>query len=82
MQFLMRAQGEALRARENYDAQGAREKALFFLKFAPTQAKKAHFYVKLGVGGTKVCLQILVGTPSNENVMYTNVENDKSMHFS
>ena len=29
MRFLVRAQGEALRARENYDAQGAREKALF-----------------------------------------------------
>ena len=46
MRFMVRTQGEALRARENYDAQGAREKAHFFLKFAAIQAKKAHFYVK------------------------------------
>ena len=29
-----------------------------------------------------MCLQILVGTPRNENVMYTYVENDKSIQFS
>ena len=42
MRFLVWSQGEALRARENHDAQGAREKALFFLKIPPNQEKKAH----------------------------------------
>mgnify|MGYP004402215945 CR=1 FL=1 len=46
MRFLVRTQGEALRARENYDAQGAREKALFFWKFHETRQKR-HIYVKI-----------------------------------
>ena len=43
MRFMVRTQGEALRARENYDAQGAHEKAHFFWNSQQSRQKRHIF---------------------------------------